>query len=649
MSNLTDLLSEGWSILPGSLGGNYSTYDGSSSYDTFVLIPKWTGLFYDDIADGCKEAALESNVSCIYLGAKSADAQGQADLIKDVVINPAKYNITKVAGMGVAVLDEKITGDAIDFVTKQNIPVVTFDSDAPKSTRIAYVGTNNSAFGEELGKVMKQLDPTGGQYRMITGIGPNLALRVDGVRHALSNSKWVEVSPPLYCNDNGTIAIEQMTSIASDPHIRGIIPVGGWPMFQTEAFKRFAKLYNDNVTYVVADATSPQMELMNQGYVDGLVGQLPFVVGRITLGVLMNITEGKEPPRDNYATHFLEVLRVPLRLPDVQMTYNSLGGLVVLGYTLFAFVALLSILLLCWTCVNRNARTIRASQPVFMAMLCVGSLIMASAMIPLGIEDRRSYSQKGTDIACMSIPWLMAIGFCTIFSALFTKTWRIVKIMHNAERFRRVKITAKQVLYPYFLLLVANIIVLTCWTVINPLVYRRVDHKDSTDLWNRVNDSSGRCVSSNEEALGGAAPYLGCLAIINGGLLLFANVMAYRSRHIRTEFRESHYIAIVMASMLQAFLIGIPIIWFVLMQPMPYYVVIVFLDFAVCIATLLFMFVPKISAHRDYLKARMRSQTHINTSDDDGEDGLRIRRIADSIRRSMPHGHSPLTSSKTNE
>jgi|NOAtaT_6_FD_contig_81_2363372_length_2330_multi_3_in_0_out_0_1 ABC-type sugar transport system substrate-binding protein len=634
MSNLTDLLNEGWNILPEDSGGKN---------EAFVLIPKWKGLFYDDIALGCQEAASESNVSCIYLGSDAADVQGQAALIKDVVINPTEYNITKVLGIGVAVLDEEVTGSAIDFATSQNIPVVTFDSDAPSSSRIAYVGTNNSAFGEELGKVMKQVDPTGGQYRIITGIGPNLDLRVQGVRNALRNSKWVEETPPLYCNDNGTLAIEQMHGIASDPLIRGIIPVGGWPMFETQAFKQFAKLHNNRLTYVVADATSPQMNLMNQGYVDGLVGQLPFVVGRITLDILLDITRGIEPPKDNYATHFLEILSVPLRLPDVQMTYNSLGGLVVLGYTLFSVIALLSLIFLCWTYVYRNARTIRASQPVFMAMLCVGSLIMASAMISLSIEDRRNYSQKGTDIACMSIPWLLSIGFCTMFSALFTKTWRIVRIMHNSERFRRVKITAKQVLYPYVILLIANVIILTCWTVINPLVYRRVEHKNSTDLWNRVNESAGRCVSSNPEDSGGAAPYLGSLAVINGGLLLTANIMAYRSRHIRTEFRESHYIAIVMASMLQAFLIGVPIIWFVLGQPMAYYVVMVFLDFAVCVATMLFMFVPKVLAHRDHVKAQKRSQTRLNASDDSGEEGLRVRRIGGSIRFSLPH-HSPPTS-----
>jgi gamma-aminobutyric acid type B receptor len=133
---------------------------------------------------------------------------------------------------------------------------------------------------------------------------------------------------------------------------------------------------------------------------------------------------------------------------------------------------------------HRKARIVRASQPFFMAMLCFGSLIMGSAMIPLGIEDEH-FSQKSTDIACMSIPWLLVIGFCTTFSALFTKTWRILIILESAQRFKRVKITVKQVLYPFFSLLLVNVIILTCWTAINPLVFKR-KNSTSRDGWNRV-------------------------------------------------------------------------------------------------------------------------------------------------------------------
>jgi len=630
MSNLTDLLNDGWSVLPGWNGTSSSV---TSNGINFVQISKIAGNpFFDEVAKGCVATALSLDVTCHVYAPVNLDAQEQNDLVYDIVNNPGKYNMTKVDGLAISTNDPVINIEAINYAMSLGIPVVTFDSDSPDSKRLAFISTNSTAFGEELGKVLNQLSPEGGGYAMITSPSLNLQLREEGVRMALKGTKWVERYPPFNCQENGTLALEKMYQWGADLTVDGIVPVGGWPMFNPDPmpYINYARIYNYNTTSVVADTIPVQMDIMNAGFVDGLVGQLPYAIGSLFVQVLLNITEGKKLEEDVYGTHVLEVLRVPLVLPPVQMNYNYLGGLVALGYTLFAIVALIAIIFLYWIYANQDTRTVRASQPVFMAMLCGGSLLMASAMIPLGIEDK-NYTQRGTDIACMSIPWLLVIGFCTIFAALLTKTWRIVRILENAARFQRVKISVTDVLYPYFALLAANVIILICWTVINPLVYDRTA-TPSRDGWNRVISTYGHCVSSNPDSKGAAAPYLGCLAIINGGLLILANLMAYRARNIRTEFGESHYIAIVMASMMQAFLIGIPIIFLVLNQPSAYYTVIVFLDFAVCLATLLFMFVPKILAHREILakkraKARNGDEpSMVSSTEDNGEGGLKFRK-----------------------
>jgi gamma-aminobutyric acid type B receptor len=254
-----------------------------------------------------------------------------------------------------------------------------------------------------------------------------------------------------------------------------------------------------------------------------------------------------------------------------------------------------------------------------MAMLCLGSIIMGSAMVPLGIER--------SDIACMSIPWLLVVGFCTIFSALFSKTWRLVKIMKSAARFRRIKLKITELLYPYFAILAGNVIILTCWTVINPLVYV-VDQSIGHDM-----TTYGHCISKNPNLAGKAVPFLGCLAGINGSLLVLANWMAFRSRKIQVEFRESSYIALIMFCMLQAGLIGIPILFVVLDQPQPYYIILVILDFSICMSTLLFMFVPKVMSIRKATSKSNERQRNailgpnitVNTPDDStGDNGLKI-------------------------
>jgi hypothetical protein len=51
-------------------------------------------------------------------------------------------------------------------------------------------------------------------------------------------------------------------------------------------------------------------------------------------------------------------------------------------------------------------------------------------------------------ILCMSVPWLLSLGFTISFSVLFSKLWRMNKLFHH-ESFRRVNVTEKNVLAPF--------------------------------------------------------------------------------------------------------------------------------------------------------------------------------------------------------
>jgi len=86
---------------------------------------------------------------------------------------------------------------------------------------------------------------------------------------------------------------------------------------------------------------------------------------------------------------------------------------------------------------------VRSGQAVFLAMICIGTLLMGSAIIPLSIDDENS--QRAADIACMCSPWLINIGFTISFSALFAKTWRLNKILLSKNGLRRVKVKEKDV------------------------------------------------------------------------------------------------------------------------------------------------------------------------------------------------------------
>ncbi len=65
--------------------------------------------------------------------------------------------------------------------------VITFDSDAPKSNRILYIGTNNFAAGQTLGKKIVTMLPSGGKVAVFVGTlsADNASQRLGGIEDAI--------------------------------------------------------------------------------------------------------------------------------------------------------------------------------------------------------------------------------------------------------------------------------------------------------------------------------------------------------------------------------------------------------------------------------------------------------------------------------
>ena len=131
-------------------------------------------------------------------------------------------------------------------------------------------------------------------------------------------------------------------------------------------------------------------------------------------------------------------LTPPAAIPPLDEDMNLIStGLLVFGWTMAGIMIIMAVAWFCWTIWNQSKPVVKASQPAFLCMVCIGAFIMASSIIPMGLQE--PVSQRGLDIACMSTPWLLSVGFVTSFSALFAKTWRLNKVRWNAFDFMSVK------------------------------------------------------------------------------------------------------------------------------------------------------------------------------------------------------------------
>lgn len=196
-----------------------------------------------------------------------------------------------------------------------------------------------------------------------------------------------------------------------------------------------------------------------------------------------------------------------------------------------------------------------------------------------------------------------------------SKLWRINQLFNSAQRFQRLQLSERDVLVPFLSLTAANVIILSCWTALDPLRFIRTASA-GTDQWNRVVSSTGSCRSSDGHS-GHAMPYLVALAVVNLTAVIFANIQAYRARNLRTEYSESRYIALIMVFLLQAYLTGLPVLALVYLYDMPRvnYIVITIMVLLTSMAILLLIFVPKINATRAWAARHSdRSSDEFNRS-----------------------------------
>lgn len=613
----------------------------STSTKVFGVVGKQLNSpFFDVVRNGCMDHAAKLGFVCEFVAPEIFDAYLQYQLIQELIER-------KLDGIAISVIDDEVTKQAINMAVEAGIPVVTFDSDSPTSKRLSYIGTNNYAFGGTLGTILLRLKPEGGRYAIVSESSPNIGDRVEGLRTYLQRSNWVEIASSIVdCRDSMELALQQMYELAALPDIDAIVPVGGkinlknatytecttsaypitllpgWPMFDSNS-TRWREFVNShrNLTLVVADTLPVQVEALANGYVHGLVGQVPYQMGVEVINALHQYP--KDLPPEIFGTSFMEMVTVPLELPILTVDNNNLRGLRYVGFALFGIIAGLSLYFSFWTWSKRRVRVVKASQPLFLVMVAVGALIMGSSVLPISMVD--SVDGKCQKI-CMAFPWLLSLGFTITFSALFSKAWRINRIYRSKSPRQRMKVSKRDVMVPFLVLFSVNVFVLTLWTLMEPLKYERFDHK-GVDGWNRVISTYGACASDDW-----SLPYIITLGCINLGVLLIANWQAYESRSIQSEFSESRYIGIVMASMLQAALSGIPVLSLVTEHPQAYYLVTVSMVFVNCLSVLLLIFIPKIVFERSYrYQTEKERRERLRNAIRDPREGLQLDHTTDRV------------------
>jgi ribose transport system substrate-binding protein len=275
-----------------------------------IVVKGLDNPFFEQINLGCQDWAAknpDSEYECLYTGpASSADEAGQVQLVDDLLTRG-------VAAIAISPSNAPAMANRLREIAPK-IPVMTIDADlseADRSLRATFLGTDNYLMGVMMAEQAKRLKPDGGTVCLQLGnvAADNINARAAGFRDTIAGAKgvsrlageggWTEIEGcPVFTNDQIDLANQQMADVfTSNPDLDAFILVGGWAQFAPQAYAQVTdqvmdKLTNNELVIVAGDTLPPQVQAFNEGRSHAQIGQRPFEMGQRAPEVMIQLING---------------------------------------------------------------------------------------------------------------------------------------------------------------------------------------------------------------------------------------------------------------------------------------------------------------------------------------------------------------------
>jgi ribose transport system substrate-binding protein len=256
----------------------------------FAIIPKALDIpVFNYARIGAERAAAEfGNVEIEWRAPDSADQLRQKEILESFITQ-------RVDGIAISALNGDFLTATINRAIDAGIPVVTWDSDAPNSKRLAFYGVDDLQSGRIMGEqAIKMLDGKG-TVAIITSVGAtNLQRRLDGIKAALANAPGIEIVQ-IYDIKEDTVRCAEIiaTGTRRYPELSAWPSVGGWPIFTRNAL---ASVDPATTKVISFDTVESGLDLLREGKVQVLLGQKYFGWGSESVKLLHGLKNGTPPP-----------------------------------------------------------------------------------------------------------------------------------------------------------------------------------------------------------------------------------------------------------------------------------------------------------------------------------------------------------------
>jgi len=272
---------------------------------TLAFVVNGASDFWKAAEAGVKKAQTElPNYNLVFKYPEQSSAAIQIRLMDDLVASG-------VAGIMVSAVDPKTSTDALNRIGKQ-VALFTTDSDAPNTSRIAYIGSSNTDAGKQAGELVLKALPQGGKCMGFVGLlgADNARERIDGVKETIKGSKVTLVDVRGDDIDQTRAKRNVEDTLTANPDIDCMI---GFYSYNTpriyEVLKEAGKL--GKVKIIGFDEDPITLGGVKEGTIIGTVVQQPYEWGYRGMKDMAKFLEG-----DKSFVHANKLIIVPTAIID---------------------------------------------------------------------------------------------------------------------------------------------------------------------------------------------------------------------------------------------------------------------------------------------------------------------------------------------
>lgn len=257
---------------------------GHQSNEKYILVCANTKLqYWQTAATGLSRAAKVVDVTSETDGPETYDPQAEQQAFRTAVAkNPA--------GIMVSPADPNLLKSDIDAAIAKGIPVITFDSDAPSSKRLTFIGTNNHEAGVMGAKRMvKELDGKGNVVIYTMPGQLNLEERLAGYKEIFGQNPGIHIVDTVDVKGDPRVAFDATSDILD----KGKMKPDGFACLEAIACKEVADVLDrKKITgkkIVAMDTDQGTLDWVKKGNISATIAQKPFTMAYYGLIMLAQL------------------------------------------------------------------------------------------------------------------------------------------------------------------------------------------------------------------------------------------------------------------------------------------------------------------------------------------------------------------------